>query len=495
LNSDRVARMGVGALLALYLLVGAVWTASNLATVPPYGDTQNYLLHMRDLEVDAYRGFAYPLLLAGTAKITGSRDRVVEFKWNNAIAKTSGPPPTPAGLTAVEIFQLVASFCAIAYFMLVVVSPASRPLSTRKFVLLLALLFFDPLVAHFNLSVMTDGLALAASLAFVAALTDAVVNQRHPRLGLVVLATSSFLLVGLRPEKRYVVLATVLTAAIVCHFWARPQMRRASWLACGVALAAIVASLGVQSYFEKPSRRPSVWTTIVHQRIAYPHLGELYPLLPEQWKSRLTGEMVSRYDSHVNRARTVVNQMVAGDDELRDLFTQDLARLALRHKGLAITLDIGKDSLENFLATASFYGRLAFRRLAGEGEFEARFQADGSHWTYTRLAAHSPLLSCLYVGLAAANLVAIVALIIASRQRFSIRRGERASVVATPNAAVWQATLSRWLPVIAFSAFNGIAFAATADLVHIRYVLIAHVAFLTAIYSHAIDLILPDRAA
>ncbi len=473
-----IIRAGVAATLLVYGVAASVWLTVNVGVVPSYGDTAGYLKHMQDLEVDAYRGFVYPVVLAAAAHVTGSRESLAQYRQRAAECGPACPQETPAALVAVQLLQLAASLLGLFYFVRVFVRDEPGRSRSRQRLLLLTLLFLDPLVAHFNLSILTDGLALSASLGFAAALTDAVVERRHPRLAPLVLVASTFVLVGLRPEKRYVVAATVVTAVAVWSWRATSDARRRSLVALGLVGATLVLALLAQSRLEAPSGRAPVLTTIVHQRIVYPHLEEIHPDLPHHWKARLSIEMAADYDEHIIRARKVVARVAAGDAELTRWFTEDTARIALRQKWPAILLDIVKDSVENFFATLSFYGRVGLWSIAGDAAFERMFVPDGSRWTVSRLSMHAPQLSRLYLCAAAGVLVVAAcgcAAQIARSARHRPRPPER--VRADRDCAL------RFVPVVSFAAFNAVAFAATADLVHVRYVLFAHVAFLAVLYA------------
>ena len=103
--------------------------------------------------------------------------------------------------------------------------------------------------------------------------------------------------------------------------------------------------------------------------------------------------------------------------------------------------------------------------------FDSLFNSDGTWGTVERFSEHHPQLSRLYLGSSA--LVFVVALALALG-----RRGGARARPSTPGR-------SAWVPAAVLVLVNACAFALVADLVHVRYVLFAHVALLALVYSRA----------
>jgi hypothetical protein len=156
----------------------------------------------------------------------------------------------------------------------------------------------------------------------------------------------------------------------------------------------------------------------------------------------------------------------------------------LRERGLALALDVAKDALENAAATASFYARLAL--ASAPGGLAARLGlADGVAETAQLLAARTPRLSRAALAVAAALTLAATGLALASA-RERLRAG---APLLGAEAAI------AWTPALAFCAANAVAFAAAQDLVHLRYGLAAHVAWLVAVYAALLRRLSPGGAA
>ena len=472
----------LAAIGVVFLGVGVVWIAGHLGHIPRYGDTIQYMSLAERLEVDAYRGIAYPLVLAAADVLASDAGAGDDLR--GGVEPGSRRRGTPPDLVLVQILQLGVSLACLSYFLCVFVWRLERGRGGVAFAFLLALLFFDPLVAHFNLAVMTDSLALSASLVFTAALSDLVLRRRTPAVvagGLLFAAV--VVASGLRPEKGYVSLATAVLTLAIWGLWRSARgdsgLSRGRGLRMLVALALVVVavsvSIGVQRRFQRPSSRWPVTTMLLHQRVVFPHLSRVYSQLSASSRALLTPAAARRYDSGIVVARSVIDKVTARDPATREQLTRDLVAVVLRERWGAIAVDVVGDSLENIFATASFYTRLSVLTVGGEDAFERVFHSDGTRWTYSRLALRRPRLSALYLSVAALALLAAVPLACVRVCGRSVSGGPDASATV----------LAVWTPVAVFSIVNAAAFAATADLVHIRYALFAHVAFVTVVFTGA----------
>jgi hypothetical protein len=347
--------------------------------------------------------------------------------------------------------------------------------------LLWALLLFDPVISHFNLAIMPDSLALTGSLVFVAALSDWMSGRSSPLLAGALLFASTALASGVRPEKMWVLTTTAVSSLI--YWWlrgrrgcgatrVRPTGRRAVLAVAMVALGGGVTLTAQKLLYTYYGRWP-LRTLTVHQRLVFPHLGEIYPHLSPDTRKRFSLRQVERYDEGIVAARQVFSNVVGDDAELRDRLTEEMGRVALERRAGAIALDIGKDALENLFATASFYARLLLWWREGDIRYEPLLLRDAARFTYQRMMSHWPRLSFFYVRLALA--LAVLALPLALLRVPEAWRSLRRRGFAC----------SAWPPLFFACLLNAVAFAATANLVEIRYTVNAHVAGLVLLYAGA----------
>lgn len=477
-------RLLFGLVCLASLGVFGAWAAASSGEIPRYWDSRHYLILAERLRIDAYRGVAYPYLIAGYDRLRGEPRVLRPWLWE---PRPDHPdePYAFAGLGALQALQAAACAAAIAWFLHVLVdlrflgSPRAR---WAGFALLFALLWLDPLVVHFDMAIMTDSLALSASLAFCTALArlaqpDARDGPRAVAAG--VLVPSGFLAGTLRPEKAWVMLGTAIASAALWELWRRrfggPATRRREGLAVALALLCVVAVLATHRALHQPGRRWPLSISILHLRVIYPNLERIYDALPPGPQQLLSREDAADYDRHINGARDVMMEKTRGRAALLEPITRAMAKTAWRLRGPWIVLDALKDAAENLVPTASFYARLA---VVLSLDRDARLQRmhGGSWWTWRKLRERTPPLATAALATGGATFALALA---ASLAGLVCRR--RGADAGPPIASARD-----WIPVAAFCATNGAAFAVTQDLVIIRYALAAHVALLALVYAGAL---------
>jgi hypothetical protein len=485
------------ALAGIHLAIGVAWLGRNVDTVPDYGDTGDYLQLARTLEVDAYRGIAYPAFIAGLNRLPGGAGLL------RSAGRDASGTKLKAGVLYLQTIQLLASLAGFAYFLRVFVARveplgASPWIARGASVLLLLLLLFDPLVAHFGLSIMTDSLALAASLAFCAALADFGLGRSRRWISGPVLLASFVLAATLRVEKLWVLACATLATLAAWLFLQRraaPEERAFSLVRAvqiaGIVLAGSLTVSWLHRSAHVDSRRWPMVDSMLHARIVFPNLSKVYDQLPKNVQARLSQKDAQRHDTDSIVGYRVINDATGASGPIRvkdrralgqggtrpsvererRAMLETIAGVVLRERWLALALDIVKDALENVAATLSFHVRLGV--LARTGDVSC---ADGTQKTYEVLSQRNPRLSLWYVAssvllVLASSVLAVAALV---RRRRSGAPIERRRLVV-------------WVPVAAFVLANACAFALRADMVHIRYMLLAHAAFLVLVFRGALD--------
>lgn len=483
MRSNRL-RLFVGSvLLAASLSLGAAWTARNLGQIPDYPDTAEYLRLAKGQRPDQYRGVVYPKLLSQIDHLVPRR----QILHRGA-----------RGLVWAQGVQMILSLAALAYFVSVMLPPgglASERWRARKVLgsaLLVLLLWLDPLVSHHNLSILTDSLALSASLVFCAAFSAVLTRGVAQRWAGAVMLVAYIVLANTRPEKNFVLLGTGLATIVACLLLRRPK--GASFVPAAprlIAIGAIVAfgflaTLLVQRVTFQPGKRMPTSEWILHHRVIYPHLSVVYPVLPDDLKKQIRPKWARRYDMNIGSPRKVIMRIAGRADE-RSRITRRLAAIVARERWARIGVDILADTAENIFATLSFYGRMGVLATGGEETSKKLFRSGGSRYTYFKLSEATPALARAYVSVSGLLvLVAGVALI-------SVLRARRANAAPARHGA-WAPWIP-WLPVLSFCLMNALVFSLTANLVLIRYTLPAHVAFVAFAYRGFADWVVAPQGA
>jgi hypothetical protein len=341
--------------------------------------------------------------------------------------------------------------------------------------LLLALLWLDPLGLHHSMSIVTDSLALSASLVFCAAFVDLVRGRLPGWIPATLLLSSAFVATGLRLEKGPVIFVTA-AVSVAAYGWLtrrgwRPRhVTRRAITAAAIAIAAVGLGQWAQMRLSEPPTIPLV-DVILTQRVVYPHLGEVYDELSDAARIRLGRSQAERFDRSIQQARRVLDEATGGDATLRHALLLEMAQCVLASRGLALGTDVVKDAFENVFPTAAFHARVALLLALGESEFKDRFRGDGVQAAYQRMTLPMPRLMPIHI---ASSVALIVAACAASLARFGRRPW---------SAGTGSEVASRWLPAVVFVLTNAAAFALLQDLVNVRYTLFAHIIFLAAAYN------------
>ena len=472
--SSRVLRRFIVVLLLFYLGLAAVWCTIQFGHVPPYGDTGEYIRLAGSLEVDGYRGILYPAILA------------LAGRWAGGL---SFQPPALA-MVGVQAFQIAMSVLCTAYLLQVMLAGRLVALGVAAagrlalLAVLVALLTLDPLVSHFNLSIMTDGLAVSFSLAFCSALADLARRRNAPALAWAVLVASTIGMASLRVEKIWVVIGTCVLSWLA---W-KAQGRRAAGdravdvarrvlpaLVCTVCLC-VATQLGRSLVFQDLGRW-SPLETAIHFRVIFHEMEAIYDDLPDHVRARLSREDAAWYDRRIHHTWEVIDKVTNKDPEDRAQLTRELARVAIRERWPSIGARTISAFVENLFATPSFYIRVAVWKWQGQGDRWLFDFFEGNPWVYRNLALYSPRLSAALVTLSAAVLVA-ASLLAALWCRSRRGRGAvalRAEVI--PVDAI---------PFAAFLLCNNLLFALTTGGIFVRYTVFSHVLILLVMYVGAL---------
>jgi uncharacterized protein YfiM (DUF2279 family) len=455
-----------------YAAVGATWTWLNLSHQPPYGDAEKYRWFTETLSVDRFHGGLYPLILS-----------LVD--------------PWKGNLVLLQGLQFGILALCLAYFIYALRgADFARGRYGKRGVVgafgsLLLLLLLDPLLAHFALSLMPASLAVSGCLTFSAALAELTRDGARRWVATALLFAGFVLAAGIRIEKSWVLLLTVLATLpawlLVARSFASAHPARL-WTRGGVILSiTLLGFASVQtlhtSMLREPPRteafRRSHWsrlTTVLHHRIVFPNLTSVYEELSPESRAMLTRSDAQIYDRRIHNAWKVTERVTRGDSEARDRLTRDLASTAFQNRWAMIAADVASDTAENLLAPLSFYIRLASWSATGadRSAWASRFEA--TPWTYHVLADRHPQLSRLYLALS--GILFLFACCLALLHA-------RASIRGRSWRPTRQTAFSL-VPVVLLCTANAFAFSLSADLVHPRYTLFAQAAGLLLVYRGAL---------
>ena len=382
---------------ALLLLIAITWWASNLGTLPDYGDTSHYLGMAESLRVDDFRTLFYPLILRGLKSAAAFCDCRLELL-----------------VYLVQTLLAVASFFYLGRSLWDVTDTTDRfkdldhvsKLRQNAVIGAFAMLVFSqPLVNHFALSIMTDSLATSftavgiASLIRISTLNDT--RLRTVIIGVLGIAAAGFM----RAEKIYVMGLTIVVVMVALWWIARSTATRHMLshrrnVLAALALLLLIPAISVTA-INRATQTPGYygWPPVTTEvrlfvRTVWPRLTELRPHLSQRFQDVVSEGDAKKFDSNYNEYLDLVPvlQRHAGRT---NLLVNEASWAAIRYRGQEIAIRTAIDTLQYAMPLIAYPADLVFGAQ------------NASNWTHTRMRAAKPLLTDVYLWVATAVLLAI----------------------------------------------------------------------------------------
>lgn len=359
---ERVGLLVVAAVAAVQVALGTVWWVANIAAVPEYGDTPEYLALSDLLQVDSFRTLFYPLVVRG-AREAGE---LLHVPW----------------VALLYTVQLVVAVAATLFLVRALAPTLPRVASAAVTAVLVTL----PLPLHYTATVLTDSLATSFLLLVVAGLVRWAAHDDLGRGTLAALAGGTLLSVLMRPERLYIVTAAAgLTAVLVAVRTARRGPRApvravvsvGLVLVLAVVLPAVGASVANRATQTAEFRRPPVTLVgTLYDRIAYPHLDDVRGSLPPELADAVPPAPPEVTAPTAWRVETLGRlRAVGGDDAVMTVVRHVLDCCAAQ-----VVLDVARD------VSYATLGPYAVAR-------DVVTESSMTGWNTSRMSAHRPDLS------------------------------------------------------------------------------------------------------
>ncbi len=402
------------ALGAAQVLLGGFWILRNLGHIPQYGDTPEYLRLAQTLALDNFRTILYPLFLRGPLWLS-----------------TRLPIPYQ---TIVYLCQLIVSYLSLLY-LFTMLRPVSRrgtdQTAKRQSVAInigLALFVFTtPLVAHYNLSVLSDSFALSFTIIFVASLVG-LFAKGSARYGYGAAVMGAYTLMAItRPERLLIGLA--VAGAVALYFAVAAALKHRIVLhpkviilivaiAVGFAGATIINNYGRGAAAQRT--QPSLAVSL-YARVTWPRLAKAYKYLPADIKKIITREDAitsDRWPTYYNR---VVLDKILGHKHGGAAAMNRITEVTWSHYYPEIVWSTVGDFTGNLLAPATEALNFAIRNQSTD-------------YVESRMSAGHPALTKLYRNYSAVLLgLLIIIAIFAALRRIpgALPGGSAAAVILT----------------------------------------------------------------
>jgi hypothetical protein len=342
-------------LFAVQVLTGSLWTLLAIGNVSTYGDSTDYLILARTLEIPDYRGVAYPAFIHVLSRIFP----------NYAVQ-------------AVYLVQMAVSAWAAWYFLRTafrLAAPSSAALGRIRgwrMAALAAATVSAPLWMHFSLAVMPDILVSSFTLLFIAALAASCASEAGilRKRSLALAWVMAGMLPLLRPEKIYVVLplvagAYLLSAVPAWRRESRNRVIRAQLLGGLTFILSILAVVhGIRGFFPQASSRNPPFSNVrvrLANRVTYGVFKDVYPYLEPATRERIGPKDVERITAHRRNLNLVLKRILTGDPAQDNPLLDDIILQSLARQPAKVLYRAAFDLSSYLLVPAAFYYQYFFK--------------------------------------------------------------------------------------------------------------------------------------
>lgn len=340
------------ALMSAQILTGIFWMICNWGVMVPYGDVCEYIRLAHTLVLDTWRPVAYPLFVR--------------------LAMTIAHPLGVPFYTVIHTLQCLISFTAIYYTLqtfwycfgngisrlpalskeTVLGSPARR-----KLLFLTAFIFTNPLILHFNLSVLTDSLCNSFSLLFVANILIIMKGDRW-QWGHIGFGILTFILMCLlRAERLMLMGGLVLLLVLLLLFKLKgPGRKRVMLSILLVIVIAIPVTTAIKDFSQTANvgRLPPSIHTALFQRIVYKHTADNYDAMPDSVKAVLTREDAVYNDKWQLNTNTTCAKILKKDPDHYDQILDAMWQTVLIHDFGRVAKSVFRDFSWNVFSPEIF---------------------------------------------------------------------------------------------------------------------------------------------
>ena len=357
-------------------LVGMFWMFQNFVFVPQYGDTNEYLARSKTMMVDQYRGVLYPAVL-NYASVLSSALRL----------------PQQVIIYAVQVLVALFAIYSLANFLL-------RNFPSGKIISALTSItvIFNPLIAHFALTLMADSLATSFTLIFIVFLTKGCfsdVSSAKRSLYLAFASLAFILMATTRTEKIYLASLLFLGCCVVIMTVKRrlhiPHRAAASGL---LATIFFTAAIGMSIFIKKETtvyntnRPPLDFYSLAFNRVVWPRMSDAYNFFPDALKQEVTLDEAKKFDSDANFVYPFLVKTLSKNGGVEQI--NSITLLTLEHFPIHIA---GKIFFDFFsYTTPNFTFPMEAMNILPESR--------STSWTISRMEMFTPMLSraFLFIG-------------------------------------------------------------------------------------------------
>lgn len=412
------------------IVFGLIYIIRNLSYVPQYGDTVEYIELSQNFKFDGYRTFVFPLILKICFKIS----QVINIQYTYFL----------------YIIQNIVSLCACVIFIKSIYCIFEKKITKADVLLYSLFLWSTPFNIHFNMSVLSDSLAISFTLMFIASLMYLLKTYKWYYIIPTILCM--YLASNTRSEKIYFCLFVLIITLIAFIIKRRKDILKKENIKQITAIVAImIITLTLNTITKKCfgqnkeqdyTRTQPGFVSFLSQRVMKYNLPDMYKYFPEEVTRSITYEDTQN-DGKVTY-QGIYEKLLAEDGNNARVIM--IIKTVLKHNWYNILLDINSDFVKNIFPT--IYQLFETRQGALE-------------WTITRMQGDHPVYTTGYIVFN--NLIYVIIYVILIFKLIS----DKYNYNIKANIAL--------LPMILYILVNALFFTfLTSQNFHIRYAMLTY---------------------
>lgn len=356
---------------SIQIVICFIWIFHNITVVPQYGDTTEYLKLSKTFALDKFRTILYPLILRGTI--------------------FSGAHLGLPYQAVTYVFQMALSFASILYLINILFKNFSGFAKNNKYLVFFTSLFIfsDPLITHFNLSVLSDSIALSFTIFFLGSILEVCAADKISPAKIIAVFSFYILMSLSRPERVMLGLAFLIFTAVFELFKNRKikskeiVKKSVCLLITAAAAFAIISSVNGATQKATVNRnQPAIYKS-AFELIVFPRLTKVYPYLPSSIKSVITYKDAVTNDASANNTNYTISKILDHDNgnpsKINEITKITLSRLYPEIIGTFVS-----NVCKNMLSPVCYV-------------FNFKLNDGIINWTQTRMSLKHPRLTSFYV--------------------------------------------------------------------------------------------------
>ncbi|NCB85463.1 MAG: hypothetical protein EOM44_13380 [Bacteroidia bacterium] len=379
-NAKSIFFITIFITIFLKIIIGAVWISRNFDKIPQYGDTVEYLHLASTLEVDQYRGILYPYFI-NTANFIACY-LSVELHC------------------IIYFFQIIIVFFSSWLLTLAFLPPFILTQTTqnsncnilRQGIALITtmVVIFDPLIAHFSLTILTDSFSTSFTILFLSFLIFSL-RKKNFYAFYVLIASVFFILMSLtRIDKLYLGFF-VFSIYISILFFEKRKLKCKFFKTISFSIVTMLVSVVLVFFVKNQTqvfnhdRPPLDVISLAFNRVVWPRMSESYKYFPDYIKEKITLEDSLEFDKHNNNVYPFLTKILKENNGQKIIGT--ITFITFKHFPFQVLSKTLFDFLKYTLPNFTFY-------LEAINFLPLSIATD---WTITRMAMFAPNLTFVFL--------------------------------------------------------------------------------------------------